>query len=304
MPYQLEFAQWSKLTSLGHLEWTIANGSLSQVNQAMENHLANHPDHRNFEPGRASYDDWWIASETAGLEDMVKLGESTPVESLTEEPQSDDREELAGLGLMPTPYAIATRRLEWDTWSHKANVMAARLGVPGDELGKYVSSLVSRAPALNNNKWDYRDELEQSIWYRLTRYSDSCRGNWDKVKGIASDAYKIWYRKHAQEHTANKELQSISLDRADFRDGLDNGRVDDCVMHWESEIDGKYSVKAMVDSLPGLVRDVVQKRLMGVPTTPVERKRLSRFLATNTGNVLEMLATGDLQSDWNKSTRK
>lgn len=297
------FPRWEKLVSRGHMQWTIANGELAQVSRAMSHYLTVNPEHVSTHPGKASYDDWWIISETGEIEDSRWLAEYGPVVDPDPDPADDNPEWLEGLGLNATDYAIANRRIEWDRWENKAGAMAARLGVSGEELGKYVAKLVSMAPALNGNRWDYRDELEQTIWLRLIRYAHRCRGNWEKVKGIAGDAFREWYRNHSLEHTGDKERLSISLDRADFRDAVESGAIRETVIDWESALTEDWHLSDLLDSLPPQVGDVLLKRMAGVTLTSGERNRIKRFLDSNTGNVLKMLKTGD-PVEWAKSSRK
>jgi hypothetical protein len=301
------FPRWEKLISRGHMQWTIANRDLPHVSRAMSHYLTVNPEHVSTHPGKASYDDWWITSETGEIQDSRWIAEyvavNGPVADPDPDPADDNPEWLDGLGLNATDYAIANRRLEWDRWENKAGAMAARLGVSGEELGKYVAKLVSMAPALNGNRWDYRDELEQSIWLRLIRYDRRCRGNWDKVKLVAGDAFREWYRNHSQEHTGDKVRLSISLDRADFRDAVESGAIDTVISDWESAIDAKWDIRALIYSLPEKMQDVFLKKLADVTLTATERKRLQLFLKTNTGNVLQVLGTGD-PVEWAKLARK
>jgi hypothetical protein len=289
------------------MQWTIANRDLEQVSRAMSHYLTVNPEHVSTHPGKASYDEWWITSETGEIEDSrwiaEYMAEYGPVANPDPDPADDNPEWLDGLGLIATDYAIANRRLEWDRWENKAGAMAARLGVPGDKLGKYVAKLVSMSPALNGNRWDYRDELEQTIWLRLIRFTHRCRENWDKVKLIAGDAFREWYRNYSQEQTGDKVRLSISLDRADFRDAMESGAIDSVIMDWESAIDEKWHLAELLEQLPGPVGDVVLKKISGVATTITERTRLERFLNTNTQNILEMLSTGG-PVEWAKPSRK
>ena len=217
--------------------------------------------------------------------------------------------QLSDLGLSTREHVEATRRLSWDSWGNRCIALAEALDVDASELAPYVWSLVRKAPDLNGNGWDYRQELASHIVTTLLAEAKRTRGNWELVKVSASCAYRHWYRDYSQRQTANKLLQSVSLEREEWdTDKLLFGAQ---LVRWESETDSRMDLLATFKSLPDRVRDILEKKLAKVTLLPGERKHLSRWLqntrkVASNGEILRARLAGYAGAwalDWGKAAR-
>ena len=202
--------------------------------------------------------------------------------------------------------------------TRRAKSMAPRLGCDVDRLTAYVVGLLGRVPKVN--RWDYRDDLEQTIWRTLVMEADRVKGDWTLIKLSITGAYRRWYGKLVtyKALAVDGVGQAISLDRTAWSESQSEGYEDWSLyvkpdsQDWETDVEtavdnARYSngVKALQDALPELIRGIIQRRLDGVTLTPRERKQFSRWLATNAATVRRVLAGSESEPIlWRKASRK
>ena len=202
--------------------------------------------------------------------------------------------------------------------TRRAKAMAPRLGCDVDRLTAYVVGLLGRVPKVN--RWDYREELEQTIWRTLVMEADRIKGDWTLIKLSCTGAYRRWYGKLVAYRTLAVDGvgQAISLDRTAWSESQSEG-YDDWSQYvaphsqeWETDVEtavdnARYAngVQRLQNALPELIKGIIQRRLDGVTLSPRERKQMSRWLATNATTVRKVLAGSE--SDpilWRKASRK
>ena len=169
--------------------------------------------------------------------------------------------------------------------SKRAQAIASMLGVETSKLTGYVLSLMRRVPQVN--RWDYRQDLEQSIWSHLTHRKGSIVGNWGLVKLEAQVAYKRWYSVYSGEAqlALEAERRAISLERAYARDqqsesdhvGADIPDV--AWVGWESALESNLDGLKAFSALPERIQGIVERKANGTPISRLERNQLSKWLA-------------------------
>lgn len=186
---------------------------------------------------------------------------------------TNDRAHLDSLTELQASEAV--RQLSWDTWGNRCQVLADRLSVDPGELTPYLWNLVKKAPDLNSNGWDYRQELASHIVTTLLSEAHRTAGNWELVKVSASCAFRHWYRDYSRRNTANKIIQSVSLEREKW---AETGSIDFGATLVQLDSDSKLDILATFRSLPDKVRDILERKISKVPLLASERKHLSRWL--------------------------
>jgi len=184
-------------------------------------------------------------------------------------------EENIGTGLSMVESSEAYRALAWDSWDNRCQVLADRLDVDASKLAAYLMGLVKKAPDLNGNGWDYRQELASHIVTGLLARVESIKGRWELIKLEAAGEYKTWYRGYSQRITANKQIQSVSLEREKW---LESGSIDVGAELVAIDHETSLDVMETFRTLPDRVRDIIERKLAGVTLLASERKHLSRWL--------------------------
>jgi len=168
--------------------------------------------------------------------------------------------------------------------SKRAQAVASTLGVEHDRLTGYVLSLMKRTPQLN--RWDYRQDLEQSIWAHLSHRKASVDGSWQLARLEIQVAYKRWYKHYSGEAQLGVEAEqrAISLERAYARDEQSESDhigadvKDGAWVGWEDAVDGNLDAHKAMSALPEYIQDLVERKANGTPLSRTERNRLSVFL--------------------------
>jgi len=206
-------------------------------------------------------------------------------------------------GKESTPHLVEFQELikPCDTLEDRCKVMASILEILGDELTRYMGSLLARLP--NPNKSYHQSDLESDIYSSLYSQRVQLRGNWGNVKLQCSHTIKDWWQGYLRERQIS-ENQAIQLQRKDFSEAEEAGELEipdtlDCI----GEIEGTLQVQELLESLPPGIASIIAKKLTDTPTLSSERVRLCRFLSGghNTQHVLGVL-TGNWEgpSTWDK----
>ena len=169
--------------------------------------------------------------------------------------------------------------------SKRAQAVASTLGVAHDRLTGYVLSLMKRTPQLN--RWDYRQDLEQSIWTHLSHRKASIDGSWQLARLEIQVAYKRWYTHYSGEAQLGVEAEqrAISLERAYAKDEQSESDhvgadvEDSAWVGWEDAVDGNLDAHKAMSALPEHIQALVERKANSTPITRAERTRLQRFLA-------------------------
>jgi len=213
---------------------------------------------------------------------------------------------LQGLTLTNFELSTAERKLSGQTVEGRCQVMASMLQVPGVELCKYVKYWLAKLPADNGNRWSYREDLEQSIYRKLVSRKDALAGQWPLVCQCIKGEYATWYTTFTRQRNMG-DFQAISLERAHQDENGDPEAMDlECPIDQMDNVNASIDATRVLDALPVEVRNVLKKRLAGVPLTQAERARWSRFV-DNSWNVVTILGliNGTLKDKpvWSKRGR-
>lgn len=208
--------------------------------------------------------------------DVPEILESPVEETYWGDPEI--QRHLKGVYMAKVENTAAYRRLAWDSWGNRCQVVAGKLAVDVDEFSKYLWSFVKKAPDLNSNGWDYRQDLASYLVWRVLHNAKGVRGDFQLVKLAIASGFRDWYRAYGRDVTRNKVLQSVTLDREKWDTDIAPGLMGADLVQWEWDTDHRLDVVATFKALPERVRTILERKLSDNPLLASERKHLTRWL--------------------------